>query len=112
MQLIFERGQGDAPAGHALIYFKGEDGSILATYVTVPPIKFDLTQFVPGFLKDAMAGMDLGQSVVGTPIPPIPEEMPSLDYLQALAVRRNDDLVSAGGTYRSDPMRLASDTAD
>jgi hypothetical protein len=112
MQLIFERGRRESPLGHALIYFQGDDGSILATYVAVPPIKFDLSQFVPAFLKDALQGMDLAEGMVGTPIPPIPEEMPSLDYLQALAERRQDDLVFAGGTYHSDPMRLAAEAAE
>jgi hypothetical protein len=112
MQLIFERGERDAPVGHALIYFKGEDGSILATYVAVPPIKFDLTPFLPAFFKDALQGMDIGDGMVGTPIPPIPETMPSLDYLHALAERRQDDLVFAGGTYSADPMRLATEAAE
>jgi hypothetical protein len=112
MQLIFERGQREAPRGHALIYFQGDDGSILATYVAVPPIKFDLSQFVPAFLKDALQGMDLAEGMVGTPIPPIPEAMPSLDYLHALADRREDDLVFAGGTYHSDPMRMAAEAAE
>lgn len=112
MQLVFERGNRDAPVGHALIYFRGDDGSILATYVTVPPIKFDLAKFVPGFLSSAIQGMDLGDAMVATPMPPIPEEVPGLEYLETLADRRQDDLVFAGGTYRSDPMRLAAEASE
>lgn len=112
MQLLFERGNREAPLGHALIYFQGDDGSILATYVSVPPIAFDLSKFVPEFLAGALQGMDLGNSMVATPIPPIPEAVSSVDYLKALAERRGDDLVFAGGTYRSDPMRLAAEAGE
>jgi hypothetical protein len=112
MNLIFERGQREAPVGHALVYFRADDGAILATYVSVPPIHFDLTKFVPGFLAGAMQGMDLSDAVVATPMPPVPEEVPSVEYLQTLAVRRHDDLVYAGGTMRSDPMRMAADAAE
>lgn len=114
MHLIFERGDHDAPVGHALIYFTADDGAVLATYVSVPPIQFDLTQYVPEFLKGAMQGMDLGfgDGVVATPIPPIPEEVPSVEYLQTLAAHRHDDLVYAGGVLRADPMRMAADTAE
>jgi hypothetical protein len=112
MNLIFERGDRDAPVGHALMYFTAEAGAVLATYVSVPPIKFDLSKFVPEFLAGAMQGMDMGDSMVAAPIPPIPEEVPSLEYLHALAARRHDDLIFAGGTMRADPMRLAAETAE
>lgn len=111
MHLIFERGDHDAPAGHALIYFRADDGAVLATYVTIFPIAFDMTQYMPGFLAEAMKGMELG-GAVATPMPPMPEEISSVEYLQALAERRGDDLVFAGGTTRSDPMRGAADAAE
>lgn len=112
MNLIFQRGTRELPVGHALIYFQGNDGSTLATYVSVPPIPFDLSKFVPGFLAGAMEGMDLGNAMVATPIPPIPEPVTSPEYLRALAERRQDDLVFAGGTMAGDPMRLAAETAE
>jgi len=112
MHLIFDRGDHDSPSGHALIYFRCDDGAVLATYVSVPPIQFDLKNYVPGFLVGAMQGMDLGESMVAAPMPPIAEEVPSTDYLAALAERRRDDLVFAGATTQADPMRVASDTAE
>lgn len=112
MQLIFERGDRNAPVGHALIYFRGSDNSILATYVSVPPIKFDLSRFVPGFLAGALQGMDVSEGLVAAPMPPMVEEVPGIDYLHALAERRQDDLVFAGGTMRDDPMRLMGETQE
>jgi hypothetical protein len=118
MQLIFERGDRDAPVGHALIYFRADDSTILATYISVPPIHFDLSNYVPPFLKEATQGMGLslgmgmGEQIIATPMPPIPEEVPSVEYLRALAERRKDDLIFAGGAMRSDAMRLAAETAE
>jgi len=114
MHLIFERGDRDAPVGHALIYFTADDGAILATYVSVPPIPFDLTKYVPPFLAGAFQDMNLGlgDSIMVPPVPPIPEEVSSLEYLHALATHRQDDLVYAGGVIRSDPARLAAETSE
>jgi hypothetical protein len=114
MQLIFERGDRNAPVGHALIYFRTDDNAILATYISVPPIHFDLSDYVPPFLKEATQGMGLGmgEQIIATPLPPIPEEVPSIEYLSALASRRHDDLIFAGGAMRADAMRLAAETAE
>lgn len=112
MNLYFDRGDSTSPVGHALIYFQGDDGSILATYVSVPPIKFDLSSYMPGFLATAMQGMDLGDAMVAAPMPPIPEQVAGLEYLRALAEQRRDDLVFAGATIRGDPMRMAGETAE
>ena len=112
MQLIFELGDREMPVGHALIYFRDEHDAVVATYVSVPPIKFDLTSYLPGFLTGAMQGLDLGNAMVATPMPPIPEEVASIEYLRALAERRRDDLVFAGAVNRSNPMQVAADTAE
>lgn len=112
MDLVFERGDRGGPVGHALIYFQADSGAVLATYVSVPPIQFDLTNYVPGFLAGALQGMDLGDAMVAAPMPPIPEQVDSVDYLRALAARRQDDLVFAGRVGLSDPMRLAAEAAE
>jgi hypothetical protein len=112
MQLIFERGDRDLPVGHALIYFRDEQDVVVATYVSVPPIKFDLTSYLPGFMTGAMQGMDLGNAMVAAPMPPIPEQVPSAEYLQALAERRRDDLIFAGAVNRSNPMQVAAETSE
>jgi hypothetical protein len=112
MQLIFERGDRDLPVGHALIYFRDEHDAIVATYVSVPPIKFDLTSYLPGFMTGAMQGLDLGNAMVAAPMPPIPEQVPGAAYLHALAERRRDDLIYAGAVNRSNPMQVAADTSE
>ena len=114
MNLIFERGDRDNPVGHALLYFRADDGTVLATYVTVPPIKFDISKFVPGFLMQGMQGMEfqLGGEIMAAPFPPVVEEVPDHDYLEALAERRADDLIYAGGVVRGDPMRLMAETGE
>lgn len=112
MNLIFERGDRDAPSGHALIYFQGNSGAILATYVTVPPIPFDISKFLPPFLAGAMQGVDLGGTLGGNPMPPVPQSVSGLDYLRSLAERRQDDLVFAGGTMEEDQMRLIAEAAE
>lgn len=115
MELIFDLGDRAEPVGHALIYFRADDDSILATYVTVPPIAFNLSKYMPGFLAGAMQGMDLGgigDMMMATPMPPIPEPVNDIDYLLALGMHRKDDVVYGGGVVRGDPMRLAAETAE
>ena len=110
MHLIFERGDHDLPVGHTLIYFRADTGAILATYLNIPPIEFDLNSYMPPIFAAAMQGMTEGIPL--TPIPPIPEEVPGVEYLQALAVRRQDDLVYAGATMRADPGRMLADVQE
>jgi hypothetical protein len=110
MALLFERGDRDAPVGHALLYWRTDDSAIVATYVGVPPIPFDPTPFIPPMLAGAFEGVDLGNATAILPIPPIPQQVSGVDYLQALAAHRRDDLIFCGPTTR-DPMRLAADAA-
>lgn len=112
MQLLFERGNRDAPAGHALLYFSADNGTLLATYVSVPPIPFNFQEFMPPMFASMFQGMDMGNAMVATPIPPIPQEVQSHEWLIALADRRNDDLVFAGGVMRSDPAQLMTQAAE
>lgn len=112
MSLQFVRGDSRTPVGHALIYFRADDTTIVATYVTVPPIKFEIGKYMPPFLATAMQGMDLGEAMVAQPFPPMPEEVPGEEYLKSLAERRRDDLVFGGSVNRTDPMRLAAETAE
>jgi hypothetical protein len=113
MQLIFERGNREAPIGHALLYFRGDDGSILATYVSVPPIPFNIADFVPNIFAGMLQGIDADAlNKVTTPMPPIPQPVSGVEWLRNLAERRADDIVFAGGAMRSDPMRLAAEAAE
>ena len=115
MNVIFERGDRDAPVGHALVYFRTETDSVLATYVNVSPIPFELTdlaKFVPPLLAGAMPDMQMTDQMPATPMPPIPKEVGSVEYLHALAAHRHDDLVFAGATMGGDDLRLMQDAAE
>jgi hypothetical protein len=107
MSLQFERGDRDAPVGHALIYFRADTGPILAAYASVPPIKFDPSKYLPGIFAGMMQGMDLGEATMVMPTPPIPEEVDSVELLKMLAERRHDDLLYGGTVSLSNPMQLA-----
>jgi hypothetical protein len=112
-KLQFERGHRDAPVGHALLYFRADD-AILATYITVPPITFDLANYMPPMMAGMMQGAELSEAIGGAPLvlPPMPEQVESLGFLQALAEQRQDDLVFGGVTTRSNPVFLMQETAE
>jgi hypothetical protein len=96
MELSFERGDRTAPVGHALIYFRSGDGSILGSYIIIPPIQMDFSKLLPPVFSTMMQGIDFGSEVGATPLPPIPETVSSVEYLQNLAQQREDDLIFGG----------------
>jgi hypothetical protein len=112
MNLIFERGTRESPSGHALVYFRTGDTSVFASYILVPPISFDPTDFTPPALAPLLQGLDLSSMTLATPMPPIPQEVPNQEYLQALAERRNDDLVFAGNIVVSSVAMLMPEIAE
>jgi hypothetical protein len=109
MSLHFERGNPRAPVGHALLYWRGNDGTVVASYVSVPPIKFDVGKFMPPFLAQMTQDIDLSSALMAPPMPPIPEQVPGHDYLTALAAHRSDDLIFVGPIYDENPMKLTAD---
>lgn len=98
MALEFELGSGDAPLGHAMIYFTQEsdpEGSVLVSYVLVLPIKMDLQRYVPQFLAGQLGSMvpdDMSLVI----LPPVPEKFGKLADLIELAENRGDDLIYGG----------------
>lgn len=96
MDLIFERGRSDAPAGHALVYFTSPtDGATLATYLVVLPISLQLTKYIPPMLAAQLPIADM-TSVGAVPLPPVPEPVESREYVERLADLRRDDLIAGG----------------
>lgn len=96
MNMTFRRGDPASPRGHALIYFDAS-GKILASYVVVPPIQFDIGKYVPPMLSGSLGAGGFGGQLTGAfPLPPVPEEVQSLAYLEKLADARGDDLVFGG----------------
>ncbi|HEV2238336.1 MAG TPA: hypothetical protein VGR57_16865 [Ktedonobacterales bacterium] len=106
MQLHFDRGDPQAPRGHAILYARsgGADGPLLATYCVVLPIAFSIGKYLPPMLSGQMPPEALGggaaMSVV--PIPPMLEDAPGLATLQQLAERRDDDLCDMGTIFLND----------
>ncbi len=104
MQLEFRRGQASRPRGHGLIAFPASTApdTWLATYVIVPPIQINLSKYVPPMLQAQLPVGNL-QEVAAVPLPPVPEEVPSFAWLEAVAAAREDDLVVGPAV---DPGRL------
>jgi len=97
MRLVFERGDERQPKGHALMYFRDTSGpGILATYVIVPPVNMDISKYIPPMFAAQGMGAAMFQAPAVIPLPPVPENVASLDELQVLAEKRGDDLIAAG----------------
>lgn len=113
LPLVFQRGARERPLGHAIVYFRANDGSVYATYIVVLPIKVNISKYIPQIFAANLgdAGAD---SLEAIPWPPIPEKVESEAYLEALADRRGDDLIFAGAADASHPeslLRLTSESS-
>ncbi|MDP8922616.1 MAG: hypothetical protein M3O34_07035 [Chloroflexota bacterium] len=107
MQLSFERGDPKRPRGHALVYFRANDdpGQILASYVVVPPISLDFSRYIPPMFAAQFGGMiPTGPSAF--PLPPFPERVESLAWVEETASARGDDLIDGGTVDANDVQRL------
>jgi hypothetical protein len=107
MQLAFERGDPKRPRGHAVVYFRANNdpSTILASYVVVPPISMDFSKFIPPMFAAQLPGiLPSGPQVF--PLPPIPEKVESMAWVEALAAAREDDLVNCGAVDPMDIQRL------
>jgi hypothetical protein len=107
MQLAFERGDPKRPRGHAVVYFRATNDSntILASYVVVPPISMDFSKFIPPMFAAQLPGiLPTGPQVF--PLPPIPEKVESMAFVEALAASREDDLIHCGSVDPMDIQRL------
>lgn len=112
MDLVFERGRADAPAGHALVYFTSQsDGATLATYLVVLPISLQLSKYIPPMLAAQLPLAEM-RSTGAVPLPPVPEPVESRAHLERLAELRRDDLISAGNASSSDIGRLMASVAE
>ena len=110
MDITFERGNRDQPRGHAILYYLAGE-KVLATYLAVLPLRMDLTKYMPPFLAAQVksSGMEDFSSFA---IPPIPEEVANLEFLEKLAELRGDDLIYAGFVREEDPLEAAQQVND
>jgi len=107
VQLSFDRGEPKRPRGHAVVYFRAtsDPTTVLASYVVVAPISMDFSKFIPPMFAAQLPGiMPSGPQVF--PLPPIPEQVESLAWVEALAESRDDDLIDAGSVDPQDFQRL------
>jgi hypothetical protein len=112
MDLTFERGRADAPAGHALVYFTNpSDGATLATYLVVLPIALQLAKYIPPMLAAQLPLGDM-RNAGAVPLPPVPETVESRAQLERLAELRRDDLISAGNINPGDLGRSMATIAE
>lgn len=107
MDPTFERGDRSAPRGHALLYFRSalDPSDVWATYVVVPPIQMDLSKFVPPMFA-AQLPMEMPRGPNAFPLPPFPEKVPGVAWLEAVAAAREDDLLNGGSLDTSDLQRM------
>jgi hypothetical protein len=100
MGINFLRGSAQAPEGHAFLVARSTVNPrvVYSTYCIVPPIPMSLTKYLPPLFAAQIPAEELreGQNINGMPIPPMLEEVSSLEYLQTLAERRGDDLCDIG----------------
>ncbi len=100
MTIRFLRGDSQAPRGHAIFiaHSSADSRVVLATYCVVPPTPLSLAKYLPSFLASQLSQEDLqdATNVPVMPIPPMLEEGSTLEHLEVLADRRDDDLVDLG----------------
>src|SRR5256885_7818071 len=111
MSIRFLRGDPQAPKGHAIFVARSNTDSrnILSTYCVVPPIPLSLAKYLPSFLASQLSPEELqdATNVPVMPIPPMLEEGSTLEHLQVLAERRDDDMVDLGSINpRDDAARM------
>lgn len=102
----FLRGNPQTPKGHAIFIARSTNDPrvIYCTYCIVPPTPLSLAKYLPSFLAAQLPPEELREAanVNVMPIPPMLEEGSSLEHLQMLADRRDDDLCDIGSINPKD----------
>ncbi|QBD82139.1 hypothetical protein EPA93_41640 [Ktedonosporobacter rubrisoli] len=100
MGIQFLRGNSQAPKGHAFLIARSSSNPnvVYCTYCIVPPIPMSLAKYLPPLFAAQIPSEDLQEAtnLSGMPIPPMLEEVNSLEYIKTLAERRDDDLCDIG----------------
>lgn len=116
MDFRFLRGSSSAPKGHAIFFARSSANPrvVFCTYCVVPPTPLSLAKYLPSFLAAQLPPEELREAtnVPVMPIPPMLEEGRSLDHLQMLAERRDDDLCDLGTINPRDEAERMQRVAD
>lgn len=112
MSLRFELGSADEPRGHAILYARLSGGGdhYVATYCVILPISFSLGKYLPPMFAGQLPldALGSGADMSAMPIPPMLEEVESLDAVRLMAERRGDDLCDIGTLLiTADSQRMA-----
>lgn len=115
MGIQFLRGNSQTPRGHAIFIARSSSNPhvVYATYCIVPPIPMSLAKYLPPMFAAQIPAEELqdASNIAGMPIPPMLEEGLSMDHLETLAERRDDDLCDIGTVSAGDEvarMQLAT----
>jgi len=116
MGIHFLRGNGQTPRGHALFFARSTKDSqvIYSTYCLIPPIPMSLAKYFPPIFAAQIPIEELQGAVQisGMPIPPMLEEGMSLEQLEELAERRDDDLCDLGTISSEEIERMQAASAN
>src|SRR5215469_13086492 len=116
MGIHFLRGNGQTPRGHALFFARSTTDSqvIYSTYCLIPPIPMSLAKYFPPILAAQFPIEELQNAgrISGMPIPPMLEEGLSLEQLEELAERRDDDLCDLGSISSEEVERMQAAAAN
>jgi hypothetical protein len=108
MSIHFLRGDSRTPRGHAILIARSttDPNTVFYTYCVVSPRPLSMSKYLPAFLAAQLPAEDLREAtnVSVVPIPPMLEEGGSLEQLQMLAERRDDDLCDIGSVNPRDDM--------
>lgn len=108
MSITFLRGNPQAPRGHAIFIAHSSSDSrvVFATYCIVPPIPMSLTKYLPPLFAAQIPTEELqgASNIAGMPIPPMLEDVMTLEQLEILAQHRDDDLCDIGTVNSRDEM--------
>ena len=110
MGIHFLRGNAQTPRGHALFFARSTRDSrvIYSTYCLIPPIPMSLAKYFPPIFAAQLPIEELqgAESISGMPIPPMLEEGMTLEQLEDLAERRDDDLCDIGTISNEEVERM------
>ncbi len=108
MSIQFLHGNPQTPRGHAILiaHSTADPRTIFFTYCIVTPMPLSMSKYLPAFLAAQLPPEEMREaaSVSVVPIPPMLEEASSLEHLQLLAERRDDDLCDIGSINPKDEM--------
>ncbi len=110
MGIQFLRGSSQAPKGHAIFIARSNRNSrvVYSTYCLVPPIPMSLAKYLPPLFAAQIPSEELqgAANIAGMPIPPMLEDGMSIEQLEVLAERRDDDLCDIGSVSSEEVERM------